>query len=203
MKILTSLFTFTLLLTSYSATAADRFISDKLFVYFHSGPSAQYRIIGSVNAGTKVQVKQYDTNTGFAQIEDERGRVGWVETKYVSEQEPALKQLPKVIAELEETQATLANIEQSNNQVLIGKDQALSEQNDTITALMTEKQALTDEIIQLKADNAQLQTQLDNQSEDVQMRWLSYGGAVLGAGIFIGFIIPFLPRRKRKDPNWV
>ncbi|HBN88632.1 MAG TPA: peptide-binding protein, partial [Rheinheimera sp.] len=30
------------------------FISDALFVYLHSGPSNQYRIVGTINAGQSV-----------------------------------------------------------------------------------------------------------------------------------------------------
>ncbi len=31
-----------------------RYISDNLFTYMHRGPGTQFRIMGSVNAGTKV-----------------------------------------------------------------------------------------------------------------------------------------------------
>ncbi len=36
--------------------AQDRYIADKLFTYMHSGPSNQYRILGSIDAGEKVKL---------------------------------------------------------------------------------------------------------------------------------------------------
>lgn len=51
--IITVLFT---LLAAPAALAADRYISDDLFTFMHSGPNNTYRIIGSVNAGSKVQL---------------------------------------------------------------------------------------------------------------------------------------------------
>ena len=36
------------------AQAQTRYISDNLFTYMHSGPSNQYKIIGSVDAGDRV-----------------------------------------------------------------------------------------------------------------------------------------------------
>ncbi|MCE0557422.1 TIGR04211 family SH3 domain-containing protein [Motilimonas sp. 1_MG-2023] len=184
------------------AQAAVRYIDDNLFIYIHSGPSTQFRIMGSVNAGTPVDVKQWDKEAGFAQIEDDRGRIGWVDTNYISETPPALTQLPLIQQELEETKQVLAEIEQSNNQVLLDKAHTIEEQGVQITNLIAEKDLLTQEIDSLKLSNETLQTRLNNQSEDVQMQWLIRGGAVLGAGIFLGLIIPFLPRRRKKDPHW-
>ncbi len=56
--IITVLFT---LLAAPAALAADRYISDDLFTFMHSGPNNTYRIMGSVNAGSKVQLLQTKT----------------------------------------------------------------------------------------------------------------------------------------------
>ena len=53
--IITVLFT---LLAAPAALAADRYISDDLFTFMHSGPNNTYRIMGSVNAGEKVKLLQ-------------------------------------------------------------------------------------------------------------------------------------------------
>ncbi|TBT36383.1 arylsulfatase, partial [Vibrio parahaemolyticus] len=44
--IITVLFT---LLAAPAALAANRYISDDLFTFMHSGPNNTYRIIGSIN----------------------------------------------------------------------------------------------------------------------------------------------------------
>ena len=81
---ITVLFT---LLAAPAALAADRYISDDLFTFMHSGPNNTYRIMGSVNAGSKVQLLQANKDTGYTQIRDSRGRTGWVQSKFVTNQE--------------------------------------------------------------------------------------------------------------------
>lgn len=55
------------------AFAQEYYIADKLYTYIHSGPSNQFRIIGSINAGDKVQLIASNKENGFSQIEDARG----------------------------------------------------------------------------------------------------------------------------------
>ena len=47
--------------------ARDSYISDKLFTYVHSGPSNDYRIIGSVDAGEPIRVLSRNKASGFTQ----------------------------------------------------------------------------------------------------------------------------------------
>nr|WP_238486468.1 TIGR04211 family SH3 domain-containing protein [Motilimonas eburnea] len=184
-------------------SAQAQYISDNLIVYIHSGPSTQFRIIGSLNAGSPVTVKQQDNEANFTQIQDTRGRIGWVETKFVSDEPPALTLLPELRQELAQTKQTLTETEQSHNQVLLDRDHTIEQQSNEIKQLLEQQTLLTQDIEALKLKNETLQTRLDNQSETVQMQWLIRGAAVLGAGVFLGLVIPFLPRRKKKDPNWV
>ncbi|MFO6424316.1 TIGR04211 family SH3 domain-containing protein [Motilimonas sp. KMU-193] len=194
-----------ILVASFTApvSAQGQFISDNLIVYIHSGPSTQFRIIGSLNAGSPVTIKQQDSEAEFTQIQDTRGRIGWVESKFVSDEPPALTLLPQLQQELAQTKQTLAEAEQGHNQVLLDKDHTIDQQANEIKQLLEQQALLTQDIEALKLKNETLQTRLDNQSETVQMQWLIRGAAVLGAGIFLGLVIPFLPRRKKKDPNWV
>lgn len=64
--------------------AQDRYIADKLFTYMHSGPSNQYRILGSIDAGEKVKLIEVNKESGYSHIADERGRTGWVESRFIT-----------------------------------------------------------------------------------------------------------------------
>ncbi len=86
MKQLFSALAVLMMLAVPAAHAKDNYISDELFTYMHSGPGTQYRIIGSVDAGTKVTVVDTNRNEGYSQVIDDRGRKGWVESKYVTNQ---------------------------------------------------------------------------------------------------------------------
>ncbi len=91
--IITVLFT---LLAAPAALAANRYISDDLFTFMHSGPNNTYRIIGSINAGSKVQLLQANKDTGYTQVRDDRGRTGWVQSKFVTNQESMAIRLPRI-----------------------------------------------------------------------------------------------------------
>lgn len=88
--------------------AQDRYIADKLFTYMHSGPSNQYRIIGSIDAGEKVKLINTNKDTDYTQIVDERGRTGWVESRFVTRDVSMAVRLPQLEKELADVKSKLA-----------------------------------------------------------------------------------------------
>ena len=71
------------------------YISDELFIYIHTGPGKKYRILGTIIAGSKVQITG-SIDDGYSEIIDDKNRTAWVESKYVTTQ-PGLR---FVVAEL-------------------------------------------------------------------------------------------------------
>ncbi|MFB1035498.1 MAG: hypothetical protein QMC38_09130, partial [Sinobacterium sp.] len=49
-----------------------RYISDDLFTYLHAGPGRNFRILGSVVAGTRVSLLQEDSENNFVEIIDDK-----------------------------------------------------------------------------------------------------------------------------------
>lgn len=189
-------------LTSFNTHAANRYISDQLFTYMHSGPSAKFRIIGSVNVGTPVNLLQRNAGTGYSQIVDNKGRTGWVESKFLTGQLPASERLPQVEKALKEAQEELKTIASKNQITLDSKQQTLTKHIKTNNELVAQRQDLLNQIQALQTKNNQLQTRIDNQSEEVEMQWFIKGAGVIFAGIVIGLIVPNLPRRKKKNDSW-
>lgn len=77
-----------------SAQAAENnykqgYISDELFIYIHTGPGKKYRILGTIIAGSKVQITG-SVDDGYSEIIDDKDRTAWVESKYVTTQ-PGLR----------------------------------------------------------------------------------------------------------------
>lgn len=85
--------------------AQDRYIADKLFTYMHSGPSNQYRILGSIDAGEKVKLIEVNKESGYSHIADERGRTGWVESRFITREVSNTLRLPALEKELEEVKS--------------------------------------------------------------------------------------------------
>jgi len=186
-----------------AAMAQDRYISDKLFTYMHSGPSNQFRIIGSVDAGDKVKQVSTNRDTGYTQIEDAKGRKGWVESRFVTRQESMALRLPKLEKELADVKEKLANARSNADQEKAGLIDSLETRNTQINEL---EQGYSDMSKQLSASQEEvrkLRAKLDTQKDDLLLKYFMYGGGVAGLGLLFGLILPhIIPRRKRSPSGW-
>lgn len=191
------------LVASPMAFAKERYIADKLYTYIHSGPSNQFRIIGSINAGDKVQLLATNQENGFSQIEDSRGRKGWVESKFVTNQESMAVRLPKLEQELSEVKSQLANAQQSADSEKSGLLSSLDARNNQIAELKHNYADISNQLNNSQSEVRELRAKLDTQKEDLLLRYFMYGGGVAGAGLLFGLLLPHLiPRRKKSPRGW-
>jgi SH3 domain protein len=189
------------LLAAPAALAQDRYIADKLFTYLHSGPSSQYRIIGSINAGDKVRLLSTNRENGYSQVQDSRGRKGWVETKYVTTQESMAVRLPRLEKELTEAKSLLANARETANSEKDGLVSSLEARNKQIAELEQNYSDISSQLTSSQTEIRELRAKLDTQKEDLLLRYFMYGGGVAGAGLLFGLILPHIIPRRKKSPN--
>lgn len=179
-----------LLLFSVSVLAESAYVSDNLFSYMHTGPGTDYKILGSINAGKIVSLTG-KTSDGFSKVVDERGRQGWVKTS-------ALQSEPSFRYQVEQLQQQLENEKQN-----LLSEQGVSESlRDELAALNGRYESLQEK---LNATIEQLNTNKVEvfDSDEAKILWFSRGAIVLGVGLLIGIIIPFLPRRKKRAERWM
>jgi len=178
-----------LIFISSSANAATNYVSDDLHTFIHSGPGTKYKIIGSVNTGEHIKVIRNDSN--FTLVKDSKGRSGWINSKYVSNQVGLKERLPKLEIQLTKLKTQLdeykGNIESQDSQVsnLENTNLKLNEQLEEVQAL-----------------NRDLNEKLDTKRTDLLMRWFSYGGMVAGVGLVLGLLIPYLIPKRRNKSRW-
>ncbi|MEZ8082191.1 TIGR04211 family SH3 domain-containing protein [Enterovibrio norvegicus] len=203
MKQLFSALAVILMLVVPAAHAQDNYISDELFTYMHSGPGTQFRILGSIDAGTKVTVVDRNRNAGYTQVLDERGRKGWVESKYVSNQ-PGLKtRMPALEKELTQVKSALENAQGDSEAKTKGLIESLEQRNAQLKELETHTSELNQKLIDAQSEIRELRARIDTQKDDLLMRWFTYGAMVAGAGLLFGLILPHLiPRRKKRNNGW-
>ncbi|WP_448211279.1 TIGR04211 family SH3 domain-containing protein [Colwellia sp. MEBiC06753] len=169
----------------------DGFISDELFIYMHSGAGSNYRIVGSINAGTQVQLTGNAEN-GYTEIIDDKDRVAWVEDKFVSEK-PGLR---FVVAELNGQLATTNEREENFKAQIDQTSIQLKNAKEQITKL-------SNTVAQLEGELKSTQSKLSTQDLDVKKEWFFNGAIVLGIGLLFGLILPRLSlRRKSSMDSW-
>jgi SH3 domain protein len=189
------------LLAAPAALAQDRYIADKLFTYLHSGPSAQYRIIGSINAGDKVQLLSSNRDTGYSQVQDNRGRKGWVDSKFVTAQESMAVRLPRLEKELTQVKSQLANARETADSEKGGLVSSLEARNKQIAELEQNYSDISAQLTSSQTEIRELRAKLDTQKEDLLLRYFMYGGGVAGVGLLFGLILPHIIPRRKKSPN--
>lgn len=198
---LNSVFSFILLTLTFpflaygeetSPKTEQAFITDELFVYMHAGSGNNYRILGTLNAGSQIKLTGLSEND-YSQILDETNKKTWIESKYITEQAG----LRFVVAELN---AQLAGATELNGQL----DSQLNNVKANTSNLNDKNSLLNSEIATLKNQLATSQAQLKSQDTDVQKQWFFTGAVVLGIGLVLGLIIPRLGGRRRgaNMDNW-
>ncbi|PSU83119.1 arylsulfatase [Photobacterium phosphoreum] len=202
MKHLISFFLFCFTLISPIANAEQpHYISDNLYTYLLKGPGSQYRIVGSVNAGEPVTV--LETNKDYSRITDDRGRNGWVESKFISTDVALQERLPKLETELTTVKAKLAESLATNDNKHSELNSALAQRNSQINKLETRNAQLQNELTVAQDEVRSLRAKIDTQKDDLLMKWFTYGGVVAGVGLLLGLLLPHItPRRRKRTNGW-
>ena len=168
-------------------TTTEGYISENLFVYMHSGAGKNYRILGTINSGDKVQLTG-ESDNNYSQVITDKDKTGWVESQHVSTK-PGMRY---IIADLNEK---LASFQAQSSDV----DAQLENSRSQIDSLKSERSELQNSIAALNMELAQTKSQLKNQDTDIKKQWFFNGAIVLGIGLFLGLIVPRLFSRKKSN----
>jgi SH3 domain protein len=169
-----------------------RYISDDLFTFLHAGPGRNYRILGSLVAGTQVTLLQEDQEKGFIEIIDDNQRTGWVESQYVSREESIRVLVPGLQKQLSD--ATQIMQQQSTENDLL---------NQQIADLTSQSADINRELKKLENENAKISQELANQDYTAKMAWFTRGGIIAVISLLLGIVLTYLPKKRRRNDNWM
>ena len=162
-----------------------RFISDNLFIFMRAGPSNDYRLVGSVEAGARVELINIDREAGYAQIVDDRDRTGWVEVKFVSRTPSIREEIIRL------------------NQQLNNKQSEIDAKQQEIDAIMqnlkksdTQKTKLNRKITQQLEEIAKLTESIERREKASNMQWFTRGAMLGVVALLIGYALGIFGRRK-------
>jgi len=181
---------------SLSVQAAENnykqgYISDELFIYMHAGPGTNFRILGTVIAGSEIKITG-EVDNGYSEIIDNKDRATWVESKYVTTQAG----LRFVVDKLNEEISTSSNF---TSQL----DGEVNELKSKVNLLTNDKKELSIELKKLTDTLVQTQAKIKDQDTDIKKQWFFTGALVLGIGLILGLILPrFFARRRGSMESW-
>jgi SH3 domain protein len=167
-------------------SGAFRWVSDDLFTYLHAGPGKDYRLLGSVTAGTQIQLLQVDREAGFAEVIDDRQRTGWIEIKFVSRSQ-------SIRDDVSDLEASLTQRDE-NVQSMQAKVTAMMQNLNTFDA---QKNKLNRQITQQLEDIARLNEQLEKRERANNMQWFTRGAMLGVIALLIGYLLGFFGRGRK------
>jgi len=100
-----------------AAQAETRYVSDELTITVRSGEDSSYRVLKELKAGTKVELLNENSETGYSRIRTPDGTEGFSLTRYLMNQTPARVRAAELEKKLEEIQSDPQGIQQKFNEL--------------------------------------------------------------------------------------
>jgi SH3 domain protein len=209
-----------LLLSSGTALAETRYVSDNLEITMRSGKGTSYGITRMLRSGTPVEVLEEDKEAGYTHVRVKGGKEGWVLTRYLMKGQAARDRFAaaeKNLAELElenrKMETSMAAL--TNEKAALEKElatlegqsrnvsQELSEIKRTASsalAIDSENKDLKGRVVSLERHLQTLQQENEGLRDRTARDWFMVGAGVVLLGIIVGLIIPRI--RWRKKSSW-
>lgn len=187
--------------TALPTLAQTQYISENLNTYMRKGAGDNFRIAGAIQAGEKVTV--LDKKDRYSLIRDTRNREGWVLNSDLSDTASPKELIPQLNQQVQDLTNRLSKIDTEWQQRTAEMQRRTQDAVQKSSDLVEENAQLKRELEILKNKNRDLETMHDSEKREIVIQWFIYGGAVLGAGLLLGLLVPFLiPRRKRNSGGW-
>lgn len=203
---------FTLSLVSVPSIAADKYVSDVIYIPVRSDKNPQASILQQgLASGTKLNFIREETGTDknlWSLITTPDGTEGWVRSQNITDKPTAALQLAALSTSSRDVLALqtenvqlkeqLAKVQQEHQQLLADTEDMrqaattafnLEEEHQR---MLKENQLLQTDADVLKAENEKLK------NTDRFNHWI-YGGALVFGGVFLSFVLQAFGRRKRRS----
>ena len=205
------------LLVSASVLAESVWVSDQFEVMLRTGPDTSNAIERMLSSGTRLEVLQQDSDSGYSRVQTQAGTEGWVLTRYLMQEPSAREQLTALSAQLSSASERGSSMTTQMDAIRNEQQKAASQ----IQTLQREKSELESELAEIKRTAANVLA-IDNQNQKLQQQltefeiqvgtlekenselaakstrnWFIAGAMVLFGGVLLGLILPRMRWQKR------
>ncbi len=202
-------------------SAESVWVSDQFEVMLRTGPSTSNAIERMLPSGTRLEVLERDTETGYSRVRTSGGTEGWVLTRYLMNEPSAREQLQtltqrltsanqegtslstQLLAVQGEYDAAKRRIEslETDREALATELDEIKRTAADVLAINNQNQELREQLAAAELQVATLQQQYRELSRQATRYWFMSGGLVLLVGIVLGVWLPRIrwQRRSRYD----
>ena len=178
--------------------AATHYVSENLNTFLRRGAGDQFRISGAIQSGEPVTVLSQKDK--YSLIRDSRNREGWILTSELSDSPSSKEENPILKKQIQELTLKLNKLDEDWQQRTAEMQRRTRQAEQQSSELLEKNSQLNRELEITKNKNRDLEALLDAGKREIAIQWFIYGGSVLGLGLILGLIIPFiLPKRRRRD----
>lgn len=189
-----------LLGTSIHAIAETAYVTENLNTYLRKGAGDNFKIAGAIQAGEPVTI--LNRQERYTLIRDGKNREAWILNSELSSTPSSKNENPRLKAQVQELTAKLNNIDNDWKQRTAEMQRRSDDSNQKSSQLLEENSQLKRELEITKNKNRDLEAMLDAGKREIAIQWFIYGGSVLGVGLILGLILPFIMPKRRRNDGW-
>jgi len=169
----------------------QQYISDEISVTIRLKPSNDAESLGVVKSGARVSVLESLGDDSFTHIRTADGRDGWITSRFISDQPAAKEQLTLLRQQLDQAHAQTQSLQHD----LDAAQQQLAKAKPALE-MAGENDKLRATILQREQQASALEQQFD--TEKARRETIVTGAVLVGGGILIGLVLPWLGGRKKR-----
>ena len=188
---------------SFPVFADDKYITDNISVYLRRGPSTNYGLIGSLKSGHKVTIIDKSDDGSFTKIRDEKNRLAWIESELLTNTPSAKERLPLLEEQINTLNEKIINLDQEKQTLINDYNEQLKTAQSKISQLESSRNELEQDLNQKNLQIESLNKEIDENGQNLMLKWFTRGGMVAGAGLLLGLLLPFIFPRRRKKDRWL
>lgn len=180
------------------ANAETLYVTENLSTFLRKGASEQFKIAGTIRSGEPVTILSQKDK--YTLIRDSKNREAWILTSELSNVPSSKDENPKLKAKIEELTLKLNQLDNDWQQRTSEMQRRTKQAEQQSSLLLEQNSQLNRELEITKNKNRDLEAILDAGKREIAIQWFIYGGLVLGVGLLLGLILPFImPKRRRRD----
>lgn len=183
-----------------AAQGETKYVTENLSTFLRKGAGEQFKIAGTIQSGEAVTV--LDKKDRYTLVRDSKNREAWILSSELSTNASSKDENPRLKNQIQELSLKLNRLDDDWQKRTVEMQRRTKQAEQQSSELLEQNSQLKRELEMTKNKNRDLEAMLDAGKREIAIQWFIYGGSVLGVGLVLGLVLPFImPKRRRRD-SW-